>query len=216
MQKIGIISDVHAYPVALKEALSLFEREKVAHILCAGDIAGYYDGLNDCIELLQQYQCKTIIGNHDQSYLEQCSDPIENTDFAFLNSLPETLEFKIEEKSLFMVHAQPPTAQHGGIKILDQQGEIIPSSFALWNEEFQDFDFDILVIGHTHQVFAEYLGGVLVINPGSVPFNHSCMILNLPSLKVETYALENKSIVRCWNFSHLFSSSQGYPKTNRP
>ena len=216
MQKIGIISDVHAYPVALNEALSIFKREKVTDILCAGDIAGYYDGLNESIELLQQYQCKTIIGNHDQSYLEQYSDSVENVDYTFLTSLPESMEFNIEDKSLFMVHAQPPNAQHGGIKLLDQQGEIISSSFANWDKVLQDFEYDILVVGHTHQVFAEYLGGVLVINPGSVPFNHSCMILNLPSLEVETYALENKSIVKCWNFSHLFSSNQGYPEPQRP
>ena len=62
MQKIGLISDVHAYPKALEQALILFEREGVNEILCAGDIAGYYDDLWPCIELLNQYQCQTIIG----------------------------------------------------------------------------------------------------------------------------------------------------------
>jgi predicted phosphodiesterase len=38
----------------------------------------------------------------------------------------------------------------------------------------------VLVVGHTHQVFAETVGGVLVVNPGSSAFNHSCAILSLP------------------------------------
>ena len=38
--KIGLISDVHATAKPLKEALSIFQREGVDLILCAGDIAG--------------------------------------------------------------------------------------------------------------------------------------------------------------------------------
>ena len=70
-----------------------------------------------------------------------------------------------------------------------------------WTKSLVDFDHDVLIVGHTHQVYAEQLGRVLVINPGSVPFNHSCMILSLPDLSVETYALGDREIAHCWNFS---------------
>jgi len=39
--KIGLISDMHATPGPLKEALSIFREEGVDRILCAGDVAGY-------------------------------------------------------------------------------------------------------------------------------------------------------------------------------
>ena len=43
------------------------------------------------------------------------------------------------------------------------------------------------------------------VNPGSSAFNHSCMILSLPDLGVREFALGNREIVKCWNFSMLYS-----------
>ncbi|HEC11905.1 MAG TPA: metallophosphoesterase, partial [Acidiferrobacteraceae bacterium] len=39
--KIGIISDLHATPAPVAEALSIFDQQGVDEVLCAGDIAGY-------------------------------------------------------------------------------------------------------------------------------------------------------------------------------
>jgi putative phosphoesterase len=66
-----------------------------------------------------------------------------------------------------------------------------------------ELEHDVLIVGHTHQVYAERLGEVFVVNPGSSVFNHSCMILSLPDLSVQTFALQNKEIVKCWNFGML-------------
>ena len=66
---------------------------------------------------------------------------------------------------------------------------------------------DALIVGHTHQVYAEQLGQLLVINPGSVPFNHSCMVLGLPEMRVDTYALGAQEIIYSWNFSLLQARS---------
>jgi hypothetical protein len=52
---------------------------------------------------------------------------------------------------------------------------------------------------------------MLVINPGSVPFNYCCMILSLPDLAVETYALGDHEIVKCWNFSMVFGQQRAAP-----
>ena len=62
---------------------------------------------------------------------------------------------------------------------------------------------DVLVVGHTHQVYAERIGDVFVVNPGSSAFNYSCMILSLPDLTVETFALDGRELIKCWNFSML-------------
>ena len=203
--RIGLISDVHSSPTALAEALQIFEQQRVDDIICAGDIAGYYGTLLPTVQLLIQSGCKAIIGNHDQSWLEQ-SDGKENTEHSseirdYLQQLPETLELTIEGKRLFVVHANPPNEQHGGIKLRNRYGDIVAERKMEWTKSLVDFDHDVLIVGHTHQVYAEQLGRVLVINPGSVPFNHSCMILSLPDLSVETYALGERKITYCWNFS---------------
>ena len=121
----------------------------------------------------------------------------------YLQQLPETLDLEIEGKRLLVVHANPPSEQHGGIKLRNRDGELIAERKQAWSERLADLDYDVLIVGHTHQVYAEQLGKLLVINPGSVPFNHSCMILSLPDLVVSSFALGGEEIIYCWNFSML-------------
>jgi len=177
--KLGLVSDVHSSPAPLKQALDIFDREGVSEIICAGDIAGYFETLEPTIDLLIQSDCKTIIGNHDQAYLESCSEFRNPKEYRFLRGLPQTLKFEIERKRIYVVHAHPPSSQHGGIKLLDQQGEIIQQRIDHWCGELKDFAYDVLIVGHTHQVFAEQLGNVFVVNPGSSVFNHSCMVFTV-------------------------------------
>ena len=203
--RIGLVSDVHSSPGPLGQALDIFRNENVDEIICAGDIAGYYDTLAPTIDLLMQSNCKAIVGNHDQSYLEKAPAEAESSIRAYLQKLPQTLALEIEQKRIYVVHANPPSEQHGGIKLLDQQGEIRQDRCDEWTSTLKELEQDVLIVGHTHQVYAEQLGKVLVINPGSTVFNHSCMILSLPDLSVQTFALGDHEIIRCWNFSMLNS-----------
>ena len=201
--RIGLISDVHCSPAPLAEALELFSREKVDDIICCGDIAGYYDSLEPTIELLARSNCKTIVGNHDQSYLEKSAQDSASKTRAYLQNLPQTLSLEIEGKRVYVVHANPPSEQHGGIKLLDQQGKLRQDRIDEWTLALTEFEHDVLIVGHTHQVYAVQLGDVFAINPGSSAFNHSCMILSLPDLSVQTFALGKQEIIKCWNFSML-------------
>jgi putative phosphoesterase len=202
--RIGLISDVHSSPEVLDEALRLFAAERVDEIICAGDIAGYYPSLLPTIRLLAASNCRAIIGNHDQSWLEDNAVAGDAEIRAYLQQLPETLELQIEGKRLLVVHANPPSEQHGGIKLRNRDGDLVDERKQEWAQKLADLEHDVLIVGHTHQVYAEQLGKVLVINPGSAPFNHSCMILSLPELEVEIYPLGNREVIYCWNFSMLF------------
>ena len=201
--RIGLISDVHSTPDPVAEALELFSNEKVDDIICCGDIAGYYDSLEPTIELLARSNCKAIVGNHDQGYLEKTPQDGESSIRTYLQNLPQTLDLEIEGKRIYVVHANPPSEQHGGIKLLDQQGETRQDRIDEWTMTLSELEHDVLIVGHTHQVYAERLGEVFVVTPGSSVFNHSCMILSLPDWSVQTFALQNKEIVKCWNFGML-------------
>jgi len=203
--RIGLISDVHSSPGPLAEALEIFSSEQVDDIICCGDIAGYYDSLEPTIGLLARSNCKAIVGNHDQGYLEKPPQDGESSIRTYLQTLPQTLDLEIAGKRIFVVHANPPSEQHGGIKLLDQQGELRQDRINEWTMALTGFEHDVLIVGHTHQVYAVQLGDVFVINPGSSVFNHSCMILSLPDLSVQTYALGKQEIIKCWNFSMLSS-----------
>ena len=202
--RIGLVSDVHASPGPLAQALAIFAAEGVDEIICAGDIAGYYDTLESTVELLEQSNCRAILGNHDLSYLEKPAHDDDRGIRSYLQGLPRKLELEIDGRKILVVHANPPCEQVGGIRLLDQQGNPRPEREQEWSEKLAGLGHDVLIVGHTHQVYALRLGDVLVVNPGSSVFNHSCMILSLPDLTVRSFGLGNRDIVKCWNFGMLY------------
>lgn len=200
MKKIGLISDPHAYPQPVAEALSIFKQEHVDAVWCTGDIAGYGDGLEETIKLLQKSDCQSIIGNHEAWFLEKNSNKVEAEAFRYFNILPGVIEQKIEGKNVYMVHASPPDSLMDGIRLIDQEGNLIDAEKQEWTTRLSDFESDVLIVGHTHQVFAEMLGSTLVINPGSTMFNHSCAVLSFPDLTLEWFALSQQPIKKSWNW----------------
>lgn len=199
MTKIGLLGDVHATTAPVREALSIFEGEGVDCILCPGDIAGYGNELDATVTLLQASGCKAVLGNHDLWYLEKKGESANPTN-AFLKTLPYTFEETVAGKKLYMVHASPPQSVMDGMKLLDQFGQLIPVSTENWAKRLEDIEYDILIVGHTHQVFAEQVGKALVINPGSTLFNHTCAILTLPGMNFQLYPLSGQSPQLVWNW----------------
>ena len=198
--KIGLVSDIHATPAPLKEALAIFRGEGVASILCPGDIAGYGDELDESVQLLIDNHCQTILGNHEIWQLEDAAEGEASQTLAFFRTLPSMLDLVIEGKRLYMAHASPPQSYKEGIRLLDENGEIVPLQKASWAGRLAAFDYDVLVVGHTHQMFAEKLGQTLIINPGSTVFNHSCAILSLPEMAIQWFPLSGKTPVKVWNW----------------
>jgi len=202
--KIGLISDVHAYPEPLREALELFRRERVATILCGGDVAGYGSDLNTTVQLLIESGCQAVTGNHDLWYLERHDSGVDSEATAWLRSLPRRVELTVAGQRIVMVHASPPDSLLDGIRLLDEEGRLLADEQARWSEKLRDCCSEVLIVGHTHQVFAEQLGRVLAVNPGSTCFNHSCAILQLPELTVTIHPLGGHSEpLLAWNWGLL-------------
>jgi putative phosphoesterase len=197
---IGLISDVHATPEPVAEALARFEQEGVEHILCLGDIAGYGEELEATAALLLEHDCRAILGNHELWYLDKHVDERDTPAGRWFRSLPRVIQMTIEGKRLYLVHASPPDSCMDGIKLLDLDGNLIAGEKARWTERLQGFRHDVLLVGHTHQVFCEQLGDTLVINPGSTRFNHTCATLSLPEMELKIFALSGKQPVRFWNW----------------
>ena len=49
----------------------------------------------------------------------------------------------------------------------------------------------------------EQLGNILVINPGSTVFNHTCAVLSLPDMKVRIFPLSGKTPRKTWNWGMM-------------
>lgn len=203
-KKLGLISDPHASPQPVAEALAIFHREQVDAIWCTGDIAGYGEQLEETVLLLRDAGCESILGNHEIWYLEKHPRETDTIENQYLNSLPLVIHREIAGKRLYMVHASPPDSMLDGIRLLDKEGNMIEAERQRWFERLQGFNYEVLIVGHTHQAFAEYLGSTLVINPGSSSYNHSCAILTLPALDVEWFALSGQAIQKSWNWGMMF------------
>jgi predicted phosphodiesterase len=169
-------------------------------VFCGGDIAGYGEELDETVALLAESGCRSIRGNHDEWYLEQAGDEANRDTQRYLSNLPLAVSLSLEGMRVYMVHASPPIATMGGIRLLDEAGELLPEQVAQWSETLVDFGYDVLLVGHTHQVIAEQLGRTLVINPGSTLFNHSCAVLTLPELDLQWFGLGDFEPVTTWNW----------------
>jgi len=207
--KIGLISDLHSSLEPLQEALAIFEREQVETIICAGDIAGYGEkkilhNVEPLIDLLEKHGVLMVSGNHDHWSEEDHAGQNEEKLKTFFAAMPSHLELNIEGKRIYVVHASPPDEEHGGIKLLDPDGEVYVDRKDEWTHQLQDLQADVLVAGHAHQILCEQLGHVLLVNPGSTVFNHNCSILHLPDMQVEHFALSGKTPIKVWNWNMLF------------
>ena len=97
--KIGILSDVHADAGYTRAALSVFQQQQVNRILCAGDVAGYGDQLEQTVELLVAHQCDVIQGNHDV-WFDDSKDSYSDAIAEYLHALPMHSEYVIDDKKI--------------------------------------------------------------------------------------------------------------------
>ena len=197
--RIGLVSDVHASPAPLAAALDLFADEGVDRIVCAGDIAGYGEALDATVDLLREAGVETIHGNHDRWFLAR-RDIATHATRTWLEGLPAVLDETIEGRRFYCVHASPPRSLMDGLRLLDETGTPDGVARIDWETRLRGFDADLLVVGHTHQLFAQEIGDTLVVNPGSTLFNRSCAIVELPSLEVRLLPLPGEKSRPVWDW----------------
>ena len=102
--------------------------------------------------------------------------------------------------SIYMVHASPPRSTLDRIKLLDVEGNFDLDLRQEWSRRLTGFGHDVLIEGHTHQLYAERLANTLVVNPGSTRFNHTCATLTFPALEFRWFSLSGKTPLRTWNW----------------
>ena len=160
--RIGIVSDIHATPAALRHALE--DMPAVDRVLCAGDAISEYLFCAETVELLRQARVECIQGNHEYvlfgganpRYLQKCRAEFPADLLDFLAAAPTSLELEVAGARILMVHGSPwqPFADY-----------IVPRSPEL--ARFAPLPYDYVILGHTHVPMVHQAGGVTVLNPGS-------------------------------------------------
>ena len=160
--KIGILSDIHAEPKALRRVLG--DMPSVDRVLCAGDAVSEYQFCAETVQLLQHVNAQCIQGNHEMvlfsgrnaAYLTKCQAEFAPALLDILATAPVSLALEVAGARLLMVHASPwkPFEEY-----------IFPRSPQL--PRFAQLPYDFVILGHTHVPMVEYVDRVTVINPGS-------------------------------------------------
>lgn len=184
---IGIFSDLHANLPSMELACKIFDEHSVDHILCAGDIVGYYTEPVKVLEMLRERTEHVVIGNHDaiavtdnftreikyfndiarQSLVWTRQVLMDHKDhWEYLKNLPYTKKVHLDGISFFMVHSTPNIPQEWDyyyyFGVSDQDIELTS-----W---LDTYDADVIVLGHTHVPFifqTEEEKPRIVLNPGS-------------------------------------------------
>jgi diadenosine tetraphosphatase ApaH/serine/threonine PP2A family protein phosphatase len=150
--RLAFISDIHANLEALEAVLADIDGRDVDDIYCLGDVVGYGANPNECADIISR-RCKSVLlGNHDavatgllttqhfnvhaRIAIEWTAETLtpENKKFLAAQPLVKTTD------TLTMVHATP--YQPGMWYYITSLEE------AYFN--FQSFDTNICLVGHTH------------------------------------------------------------------
>ncbi len=63
--KYAIIADIHAHLAALQAVLRDAHQQACTHTACLGDIVGYYNKPNECVDIIREMAIPCVEGNHD-------------------------------------------------------------------------------------------------------------------------------------------------------
>ncbi|WP_102958894.1 metallophosphoesterase family protein [Mangrovicella endophytica] len=173
--RIGIIADVHGNLIALEAVLADLRAAAPDMIVNLGDlVSGPFDPAGSA-DAQMALACPTLAGNHERQLLERGSGPsdviaravLSQSHLDWISGLPATLS--LAEGQVFACHGSPRGGDldyllediSTGRARLDTLDAIKPRLDGIGAAQ-------VVLCGHTHMARAVSVGGVLVVNPGSV------------------------------------------------
>jgi putative phosphoesterase len=182
VERVAVITDIHANLPALEAVLEAIERTGVDAVYRGGDLVGYGPHPNEVCALIEERGIPTIYGNYDYAiardlkdcgcaYRDQHDRELGRLSIAwtlahtsrrskdFMRGLPFDLRFELSNNRMRLVHGSPR-------KVNEYLVEDKPAR--TFERIAAGADFEVLVVGHTHQPWIHKYGGVLFVNGGSV------------------------------------------------
>ncbi len=174
-KQIAFISDIHSNINALTSVLTDITNKGITDIYCVGDSIGYHTRPNEVLNLLQEKEIPSVLGNHDAviAFYDESlpstkdgfitpgkwtSDRLSASNRTYLQSLPLDLSLDFAGKKIQICHGSPESiSQYIYQKDTDLQQHIAKNLSA-----------DILIFGHTHDAYSTIVNGKLFVNAGSV------------------------------------------------
>ena len=187
--KVAFISDIHGNLEALSSVFrDIDSRGDIEFIYCTGDVVGYYPHPIECTDLVRKRCTSAIKWNHDEVVTDrdfknkiawfnriaadaltwtrkQLSHSSSSTSFHYLESLPSHKEIIIEERRILLAHGTPEDKWEYFLYPFrnSEPSQVQKSRLHNWLH-----NWELVVIGHTHQPFIYKFRKKVVLNPGSV------------------------------------------------
>ncbi|SCB49464.1 metallophosphoesterase family protein [Rhizobium multihospitium] len=173
--RIAAISDVHGNRIALEAVAKSIRELDPDIVISLGDlVSGPFDPAGSA-DLHISLGYETIAGNHERqiieggtglsdSYARQC---LSQSHKAWIEGLPKTATF--DDGLVFACHGSPTGGDNdylledvsSGRPVLNSKQVILDKLNGIGNAE-------VVLCGHSHIPRIVYVGGVLVVNPGSI------------------------------------------------
>lgn len=182
--KYAFISDIHGNAVALKAVLQDIENQNVDEIVVLGDLCYRGPQPKESLQLVRSLNCQVVKGNADEWVVrgvhkgevpdeaiemmnkerEWTLTQLDESDLAYLEKLPQSLNLQAEDKNIQVFHATPDS-------LFDI---ILPhADDTVITEKMMKAEGHAYVYGHIHNPFVRSINGKLLMNTGSVglPFD---------------------------------------------
>lgn len=203
---VGIIGDMHGNYEGFLKALEIFEQHGVMQILCAGDIVDRGGHADDIVKMIRARNILCIAGNHDRTVvtnqarwrasknaerLRELGRIVSDETITFLKALPDTAEIIIADKRILIAHGAPWS------DVITVFPDSRQSTFERINNDYGG-NYDIVILGHTHQPMHARIGNLHILNAGSVydvtiRDSHTCGILYLPETRFVVFDLASEN-----------------------
>lgn len=180
--RIAAFSDVHSNLQALSSALEDMAGGSVDLRVCCGDLVGYGPNPDEVIGIIRGGNVPTVMGNYDEGVgflLEDCGCAYrtpgeretgeeslrwtkENSSEEtrrFLRGLPRSMRLEWEGARALFVHGSPR-------RLNEYLYEDRPEDSL--KRMLEPLGVDVLVFGHTHIPYHRVVGGVHMVNVGSL------------------------------------------------
>jgi putative phosphoesterase len=180
--RIAIFSDLHGNSAATEAVLAAIDAEDLDAVYCLGDLVGYGARPNETVALIRERAIPTIMGNYDDGVgfdRDDCGCAYKDAEErergqqslmwaravttpenkAYLQTLLPEIRFEAEGTHFRLVHGSPRRMNEYLFEDRDPRSLERIAAMA---------DADVLVFGHTHQPWVKEIGGVLMVNEGSV------------------------------------------------
>lgn len=170
--RILVVADIHSNWQALQAI-----REPFDACLCVGDLVDYGTDPIPCIDWVREHATAAIRGNHDHAVAQRVParpgngfrglaaatrplhwDVLDCDRMRYLARLPVETTLALGGLRFHLVHATPR----------DPMDEYLGADVAGWRTRLRGIEADFVCVGHTHAPFQLDLGGMQVLNPGSV------------------------------------------------